>query len=76
MKLESPRFFRRAALAVTSGVMLMGLARSAASQGFKVIHNCSSIDEFPSTPIQAPLPDGNFYGTSLGGGTGFGSVLR
>jgi uncharacterized repeat protein (TIGR03803 family) len=62
-----------AVLGLLIWVMFMPYLRA---QGFKVIHNCSSVDEFPSTLIQAPMPDGHFYGTSLGGGTGFGSVFK
>jgi uncharacterized repeat protein (TIGR03803 family) len=47
----------------------------ALAQGFKQIHLCGGSDKQPNTLIQNPA-DGYFYGTSHGGGTGYGSVFK
>jgi uncharacterized repeat protein (TIGR03803 family) len=71
--MEAKGFPRVAAGAFTA---LMGLGSgSAAAQGFKVIHANTSVDQGASTLIQNAA-DGFFYGTSLGGGIGFGSVFK
>jgi uncharacterized repeat protein (TIGR03803 family) len=68
--------FRKTSLAAGVVVFLawLGAAGEVSAQGFKVIRVCTSVDVGPNTLIQAP--DGFFYGTSLGGGIGFGSVFK
>jgi len=62
---------------VLGGLLLWPMASPVRAQGFKVIHVCDTTDRYPSTLIQAPMPDGHFYGMTIGGGSsGYGTIFK
>jgi uncharacterized repeat protein (TIGR03803 family) len=73
--MNSKGFPRIARLGLAFGVLLFTATGEAFAQGFKVIHANTGADAGVNTLIQNP-GDGLFYGTSLGGGIGFGSIFK
>jgi uncharacterized repeat protein (TIGR03803 family) len=71
--MNSKDFPKVARVAVALWAILWG--RAALAQGFKVIHANTGADAGVNTLIENP-GDGLFYGTSYGGGIGFGSVFK
>jgi uncharacterized repeat protein (TIGR03803 family) len=76
--MNSKGFLRVARIALPlGGLLIWAVASPVAAQGFKLIHLCDSTDRFPTTLIQAPMPDGHFYGITLAGGTfGYGTIFK